>query len=129
VSARAVLASRDPAGLVDALLADREPGEAWRTATSRNHQLSSSQWQRLAEAREATEPAEAMVVYQRLADEALDHADKRAYQAAVRYLKAARRAAAAADCSPDFTQHVTALRERNRRRPSLIAMLDKASLP
>jgi hypothetical protein len=128
VSARAVLATRDPASFVDALLADGEPGEAWRTATSGNCELSSSQWQRLAEAREATEPAEAMVVYQRLADEALDHADKRAYQAAVRYLKAARRAAAAADRSPDFTQHVTALRERNRRRPSLIAMLDKAGM-
>jgi uncharacterized Zn finger protein len=127
-SARAVLAERDPAGLVDALLADGDSDEAWRTATSENRQVSSSQWQRLAEAREATEPAESMVVYQRLADEALDHADKRAYRAAVRYLKAARRAAAAADRSVDFTLHVAALRERNRRRPTLIAMLDKAGM-
>jgi hypothetical protein len=126
--ARAMLAERDPAGLVDALLADGDGDGAWRTATSENGHLSTSQWQRLAEAREATEPAEAMVVYQRLAEEALDHADRRAYQAAVRYLKAARRAATAADRSPEFTLHVAALRERNRRRPTLIAMLDKAGM-
>lgn len=128
VSARAVLASRDPAGLVDVLLADGDSDEAWRTATSGNRLLSSSQWQRLGEAREATIPADAMAVYQRLADEALDHADRRAYQAAVRHLKAARRAAVAAGRSTEFAEHVTALRERNRRRPSLIAMLDKAGL-
>jgi len=127
-SARAVLSDRDPAGLVNALLADGDRDEAWRAATSSTRQLSSSQWQRLAEAREACEPADAMVVYQRLADEALERADKRAYQAAVRHLKAARRAAIAAARSADFAEHVTALREKNRRRPSLIAMFDKAAL-
>jgi hypothetical protein len=128
VAARAVLAARDPAGLVDALLADGDNEEAWRTANAGNSELSSTQWQRLAEAREAALPAEAMAVYQRLADDALQQADKRAYQAAVRHLKAARRAATAADRSNDFTEHIEALRERNRRRPSLIAMLDKAAL-
>ena len=127
-SARTVLAERDRAGLVDALLADGDNDEAWQAATSWDHQLSSSQWERLAQAREATTPAEAMAVYLRLADEALERADKRAYQAAVRYLKAARRAATAASQLPDFTERVAALRERNRRRPSFIAMLDKAGL-
>ncbi|MFT3851307.1 MAG: hypothetical protein QM733_00980 [Ilumatobacteraceae bacterium] len=58
----------------------------------------------------------------------MQQADKRAYQVAVRHLKAARRAATAADRQADFAEHLTALRERNRRRPSLIAMLDKAGL-
>jgi len=127
-SARAVLATRDPAGLIDALLADGDADRAWQTATSTDRELSSSQWQRLAEAREPTHPADAMAVYLRLADEALQQADRRAYQVAVRRLKAARRAATAADRSSDFVEHVETLRERNRRRPTLVAMLDKAGL-
>ena len=127
-AARAVLAERDTAGLIDALLADGETDEAWHAATSGDHQLSPSHWQRLAEAREQTAPAAAMALYLRLADEALERADKRAYQVAIRHLKAARRAATTAGRLSDFTERVLALRERNRRRPSLIAMLDKVGM-
>lgn len=127
-TARAALAARDAAGYIDALLADGDTDEAWRTATTGTHQLGASQWQRLAEARERVGPADALAVYLQLANEALERADKRSYQAAIRHLKAARRAATAADRLTDFSEHVTALRERNRRRPSLIAMLDKAGM-
>jgi hypothetical protein len=127
-AARAALAARDTAGLIDALLADGDTNEAWQAATSGDQQLMSSQWQRLAEARERTEPHEAMDVYLRLADEALEQADKRAYRVAVRHLKAARRSANAADRTGAFSGHLAGLRERNRRRPTLIAMLDKAGM-
>lgn len=73
-----------------------------------------------------THPADAMVVWFRLVDDALTTADKRSYQAAVRYLKAAKKAAAAADAMVEFEVRVAGLRETHRRRPSLIAMLDKA---
>jgi len=43
-------------------------------------------------------------------------------------LKAARRAATAAGETDTFLDHVVALREQHRRRPSLIEMLDKAGL-
>ena len=128
VSARAVLAGRDPAGFIDALLADGDDDHAWATATTTSRDLTASLWQRLAEAREAAQPAEAMAVYLRLTDDALQQADKRAYQAAIRHLKAAHRAATTADRQANFAERLTALRERNRRRPSLIAMLDKAGL-
>jgi len=124
--ARALLAERDPAGLIDALLADGDAGEAWNVATAGDGDVSSTQWLRLAEAREPTAPADAMAVYLRLADGVLEKADKRGYRDAVRHLKAARRAATAADRLAEFTQHLTGLRERNRRRPSFMAMLDKA---
>jgi uncharacterized Zn finger protein len=52
-------------------------------------------------------------------------ADKRSYQGAVRYLKAAKKTAAAAG-AVEFDVRVAGLRETHRRRPSLIAMLDKA---
>ncbi|MGH8776998.1 MAG: hypothetical protein ACRDWI_18240 [Jiangellaceae bacterium] len=126
--ARAALAERNPAGLIDTLIADGEPDEAWSVATACDRELSSSQWLRLAEAREPTAPTEALAVYLRLADEVLVDTDKRAYRDAVRHLKAARRAATAADQSANFTEHLTGLRERNRRRPSFMAMLDKAGL-
>lgn len=83
---------------------------------------------RLAEARAGTHPAEAMVVWFRLVDEVLTTTDKRAYQAAVRHLKAAKKAATAADALVEFEVRVAGLRETHRRRPSLIAMLDKAGL-
>ena len=97
-------------------------------ATARDLEISSTQWLRLAEAREPAAPADAMAVYLRLADDVLARADKRAYRDAVRHLKAARRAATAADRLHEFTEHLTDLRDRNRRRPSFMAMLDKAGL-
>lgn len=127
-AARAALAARDTAGLIDALLADGDTDEAWQAATSGDQALMSSQWQRLAEAREPAAPHEAMEVYLRLANDALEQADKRAYRVAVRHLKAARRAATAADRPEAFTAHLAGLRDRNRRRPTLIAMLDKAGM-
>ena len=127
-SARAALADRGPAGLIDALLADDEPNQAWNTATAMDRDLDGSQWLRLAEAREPTAPGDSMAVYLRLADGALERADKRAYRNAVRHRKAARRAATAADRLDEFTERLADLRERNRRRPSLMAMLDKAGL-
>lgn len=96
--------------MIDALLADGDTDEAWKTATSGNQAaLMSSQWQRLAEAREPAAPREAVEVYLRLADEALEQADKRAYRVAVRHLKAARRAANAADRSGAFSGHLAGL--------------------
>jgi hypothetical protein len=126
--ARTVLAERDPAGYIDALLADGEADEAWAVVATGGHEIQASQWMRLAEAREPTAPGDAMGVYLRLADEVLGRADKRAYRDAVRRLKVARRAASAADRTAEFSEHLTALRERNRRRPSFMAMLDKAGL-
>lgn len=126
--ARAVLAERDPAGLINALLADGEPDEAWDVATAGDRELLASQWLHLAEAREPTAPADAMAVYLRLADGALTKADKRAYRDAIRHLKAARRAAIAAGRREEFNEHFSDLQERNRRRPTFMAMLDKAAL-
>lgn len=127
-SARALLAERDLPGFVDALLADGEPDRAWGAAIAGKRDLQASQWLRLAEAREPIAPGDAMTVYLRLADDSLGQADQRAYRAAVRYLNAARRAASAADRVDEFSERLADLRERNRRRPSFMAMLDKADL-
>jgi uncharacterized Zn finger protein len=74
------------------------------------------------------QPADALAVYERVADEVLVETDRRAYTRAVRILKRARSVADAAGNRDDFTAYISRLREQHRRRPSLIAMLDKAKL-
>ena len=127
-AARARLAENDPGGYVDALLSDGEPDRAWAAATAVDRDLGGSRWLRLAEAREPTAPADAMAVYLQLVDDVLERADKRAYRDAVRHLKAARHAATSVDRLDAIDEHLAGTRERNRRRPSLMAMLDKAGL-
>jgi uncharacterized Zn finger protein len=58
----------------------------------------------------------------------LEQADRRAYRSAARILQRARAAAHAADELDAFAEYATDLRERYRRRPTLIAIFDKAGL-
>jgi len=77
---------------------------------------------------ERNRPADALAVYQRIADEALERADRRAYRSAPRILKRAQAAAEAAGAHDAFAEYLTRRREQYRRRPSLIEILDKADL-
>lgn len=128
-AARQALRRRDRGELVDALLEDGDADGAWMAAAE------DPAWDpgrtrraRLAEARETTRPDEALACYLRLVDEELLHTARPAYARAVSILKRARRAANAAGQSDDFAIAVAELRERYRRRPALISMLDKAAL-
>lgn len=128
-SARAVLESEDLGGLVDALLLDREPEAAWRvTEDHPDWDPGVLRWKRLAESRESSHPADAMVVYFKLADVELETTGRTAYTRAAVLLREARRAADAANRRQEFSQHVAALRERFRRRPALIEILDRSAL-
>ena len=129
-AARRVLEQRAPSGCIDALLADDDSAEAWAAAVANpGWQLDDRQWERLAAAREPDDPAAAFEVYLRLAATALQDATKNAYRTAVRYLQAGRRAAGHAALDQAFSEHMATLRDQHRRRPTLIAMLDKAKLP
>lgn len=128
-AARAVLAEHDLGGLVDVLLADKEPDTAWEVATANpDWDAGDRRWMRLAEAREATHPGDVLGVYLRLADRELQTTGRPAYTRATRILKRAARVAASANRTAEFTDHMQMLRDRHRRRPTLIAMLDKAGL-
>lgn len=127
--AREVLARRDRGGLVDALLTDGDIDAAWEAATvDPGWDAGERRWQRLAKAREHTDPAAACAVYLRLADAALVTAGRAQYRRAAQLLRAARRTASAAGLTDEFQSHVLALREQHRRRPTLIAILDDAGL-
>jgi hypothetical protein len=128
-AARATLQQADPRGFVDALLGDGELELAWSAAgAAPQDALGSDLWLRLAESSERGRPAEALAVYQRIADEVLERADRRAYRSAARTLQRARAVAQTAGELDAFGEHLTRLRERHRRRPTLIAILDKANL-
>ena len=79
--ARATLAGRDIGQLIDVLLADGEPDAAWQTAVDHSDtDLGEQRWMRLAEAREPSDPAEALEVYLRLADAELETTGRPAYR-------------------------------------------------
>ena len=128
-AARRALRDRDRGGLIDALLTDGDADAAWAAA------LEDPEWEpglarrvRLAEAREPTRPDEALNWYMLITDEELIETGRAAYARAVSILKRARRAAEAAGQSHMFEAELATLRERHRRRPTLIAMLNKAGL-
>jgi hypothetical protein len=128
-AARLALREHDLGALVDALLDEGDVEEAWSVA----HE--DPDWDsglvrrlRLAEARERQQPEQALPCYMLVADEMLLETGRQAYARAVAALKRARRAAEAAGQSEWFATRIVLLRERHRRRPTLIAMLDKASL-
>src|SRR4051812_36978208 len=128
-AARATLQRTDARGFVDALLSDDEEELAWNAALAAPRDaLGSALGRRLAERRGRDRPAEALAVYRRIADEVLEHAERRAYHSAARILQRARAAAQAAGELDAFAEYLTGLRERYRRRPTLIAILDKADL-
>ena len=128
-AARATLQRADLRGFVDALLADGATDAAWNAAVAgAQDAFGSDLWLRLAEAREPDHPADAVPVYQRLADETLERADRRAYRSAAWILQRAQAAAQAAATPDEFTEYLARLREQHRRRPTLIAILDKANL-
>jgi uncharacterized Zn finger protein len=124
-AARATLQRADPRGFVNALLADGEPELA---VAARQEALGSDLCLRLAESRERDRPADALAVYQRVAGEALETADRRADRSAARILGRAPAAAHGAGELDAFGEYLARLREQHRRRPTLIATLDKANL-
>jgi hypothetical protein len=128
-AARAVLKSHDDHEFVSAVLEDGDADLAWETAAAAPPvAIDAELWLRLARSREDTHPADALTVYLQVSDEILKETDRRAYTKAVRILKRARSAAEAADAHDLFAGRVSQWRETYRRRPTMIAMFNKASL-
>ncbi len=123
--AREVLGRRDRGSLVDVLLADGEVEVAWSVAADDLDELGDDRLVRLAGAYEAVDPAASVEVYVRVVESILETTDRRAYRAAAKQLKNASRAAGAARLAAEHQTYLVGLREQHRRRPTLVAMLDK----
>ena len=128
-AARLALRERDLGGLADALLDEGDVEGAWNVAhEDPDWDPRLSRRLGLTEAREALHPEQALPWYMLVADEMLLETGRRSSAWAIPVLKHARRAAEDAGQSEWFAVWVAELRERHRRRPTLIAMLDKAGL-
>jgi uncharacterized Zn finger protein len=79
---------------------------------------------RLADARRAGHPGDAVAVYRRLLDGVLEHTDVRAYREGVSLLRELRSALAACGREEEFAADVGRIREEHRRRPRLMSLLD-----
>lgn len=109
-AARMVLKACDVRGFVGALLGDGDHALAWDEAVAASaDEIDADLWLRLAESREVEQPADALAVYERVADEVLVETDRRAYARAVRILKRARLVADAASSRDDFTASVVTI--------------------
>ncbi len=122
-----VLAARNRGAYVDVLLAEGDIEPAWLVVTTgAEWNVGPERLAQVAAAREKTHPADALSVYLGLVETTLKEADTRMYGRGVKLLKSAKRAAVAAGSTADLDAYVASLRERYRRRPSLIEKLDKA---
>lgn len=127
-AARATLRDTDVGTFISVLLGDGDDQLAWQFAAASNEELGTDLWLRLAERRELTHPSDAVAIYERVVDEVLKTTGRGAYQQAARILKRARSAAEAAGQLDAFVSSVARLRDTHRRRPTLIAILDRAKL-
>lgn len=126
-AARTALRERDRGELVEALLGDGDADAAWTVATEDPAWDPGGRRLRLAEARETTTRRGSRVVP---ADRRRRAQRDRAggLRRAVAVLKRGRRTSQAAGDGDAFATTLAELRERHRRRTTLIAMLDKAAL-
>ena len=128
-AARQALERLDRRAFVSVLLDDGDDELAWEAAGGcGSDEIDQDLLLRLADRRQLSHPAEALMVYTRAVDAILIETDRRAYRRAVQILKQARVAAHAAGETDAFTANVARLREVHRRRPTFIATLDKARL-
>ncbi len=113
--------------LVEILLLEDSIDAAWRAAVDAG--CSQELWLRLARARAATHPADAIPVLLRAADRAIDGKNRDSYRTAAGLLREARPLFTHSDQDQHFLDHLAALRATHRPKRALREELDRAGLP
>jgi hypothetical protein len=117
--------------LIAYLLGDGDVERAWREALQAaedGRSLHADQWDDLVARYAKIDPVAVLPIMAQLIDDRLIEANTRVYPGAVRRMKALVAAARAA-ARPEFaTEYLAELRDRYRRRPSLIQRMDAAGL-
>lgn len=134
--ALAILADAPPAtgswspgrsALVEILLDENEIEAAWQAAVDGG--CSDGLWLRLARARAANHPADAIPILLRAADQAIERRNRDSYQAAVQLLAEAGVLFSRCGRDDDFSEHMAAVRHAHRTKWALRQELDGAHLP
>jgi uncharacterized Zn finger protein len=109
--------------LVEILLSEKNVDAAWREAHISG--CNGDVWFKLARARETKHPADAVRIYQQLAEQVVQHAGDFEYRAAVRYLVRAEKIITRLGHSKKFREYLAVYREQNKRKKNLLRLLDR----
>ena len=109
--------------IVEILLKEKNVDAAWREAHIGD--CNGDVWFKLARAREAKHPADAVRIYQQLAEQVVQHAGDFEYRAAVRYLVRAEKIITRLGYPKKFHEYLAGYRERNKRKKNLLRLLDR----
>jgi uncharacterized Zn finger protein len=112
--------------LVEILLWEGDGDAAWDAA--QRYGCSDSLWTHVAAARAEQHPADALDVYRRQLDRAVQPADQRAYNEVVRLLKTMRPLYATIGQTNSFDHLVASIRTTYKRRRTLLERLNRAGL-
>jgi tetratricopeptide (TPR) repeat protein len=113
--------------LIDALLDDGDPDDAWTEATG-NRAVTPEQWLRLADAIAADRPADALEVYRRAIDQLRTMTGNDVYHRLASLLLRARDCHQALGTGQDFRRYLAAFRTDQRRKRSLMRILAEHGL-
>lgn len=113
--------------LVEILLSDSDTDAAWQEASETG--CSGELWLRLARARAATHPGDAVPVLLRAADRAIEGKNRHQYHVAAGLLAEAKLLFTRCDQDEDFRELLAAPRTTHRAKRALREELDRAGLP
>ena len=112
--------------LVQALLWEGDPDQAWREAVEGG--CSDDTWLELAAAREAQHPEDAIATYQRVIEHRVQEKDKPAYRQAAALTARVRSLQAGIGQEAQFAAYLERLRAAHRPKRNFMAALDQAGL-
>jgi len=101
--------------------------EAWEEARLRG--ASDAEWLELARRREQDYPEEAVEIYRSRIEQILPKADASGYREAVKWLRRMESLQVQLGQEPEFAEFLRSLRERHRRRPRWLQLLDEGFGP
>ncbi|MEV7236428.1 hypothetical protein AB0N06_21285 [Streptomyces sp. NPDC051020] len=112
--------------LIDALLDDKDTDAAWQAATASG--AHDRQWLALADQARTTRPADALRVYQRLAEPLEKETGNAVYQRLTSLLLSMRDCHRRLGTPDDFAAYLAALRAGQKRKRNLMRLLDQHGL-
>jgi hypothetical protein len=126
-SARPFMQGSGRSALVEVLLWEDDVEAAWQAAAAGG--CRDELWLRLARARAADHPADAIPILTAAAEQRIGHKDRAAYREAAKLLVEAGTLSARCDRSADFGSYLGGLRTAHRPKRALREELDRVGLP
>jgi uncharacterized Zn finger protein len=110
-------------GLVEVYLWEKNAEAAWETASRGT--ISDSLWLKLAATREEGHPGDAVPIYLRLIETAIEQTNNSAYEEAITLVKRLKPLLPRLDIPADFRQYIALLRAKYKAKRNFIKLLDK----